>query len=289
MKNGSVMGMQKFLCKDCGHQFFDNNAYPKMRKEARIIAMALDLYFEGLSVRKVSRQLRRIFGVEVDPSSIWNWIQKYSRLVKAYVDTLQAENLGGEWHADETQIVSKGERDPWFWEVLDREIRFMVASHISTSRTDEDAVALFRQAKQRSRDKPRVIYVDGLGAYNKGYTKNFWTMRKEGRPKLTQKVGVSGKISNNPVERLHGTLKDRTKPIRGLGSNREGSRYKIETIRNVLKGWDVHYNFIRPHEALKGKTPAEAAGVRIELNDGWGDLITFATVYKTKAEITGMN
>ncbi|RLI89494.1 MAG: hypothetical protein DRO98_00925 [Archaeoglobales archaeon] len=73
------------------------------------------------------------------------------------------------------------------------------------------------------------------------------------------------------VERLHGTLKDRTKPARGLGSNRKSRRDRIETIENLLKGWEVHYNFVRPHTSLGGKIPAEVAGVE-GLND-WRTLI----------------
>ena len=260
-----------------------------MRNDGRIIATALDMYFEGLSVRKVSRQLQKIFREEIDPSTIWDWIQKYARFVKAYIDTLQVENLSGEWHVDETMIKSKGLNDPWFWEVLDKETRYLVASHLSKLRTEEDAIELFRQARQRAKDKPNAINVDGLGAYRKGYTKNFWVRYPERRPAFFQEVGLKGARSNNPVERLHGTLKDRTKPIRGLGSNRKGSRHKIETIENVLKGWDIHYNFVRPHGALGGKTPAQVAGVGIELNDGWSDLIQLATVYETQQEATSMN
>ena len=28
-----------------------------------------------------------------------------------------------------------------------------------------------------------------------------------------------------------------------------------------LDGWLVHYNYFKPHESLKGRTPAEAAGI----------------------------
>lgn len=42
----------------------------------------------------------------------------------------------------------------------------------------------------------------------------------------------------------------------------------------------VHYNFVRPHQSLDGKTPAEAAGINLNINDGWGDLIELATKYQ---------
>jgi len=72
------------------------------------------------------------------------------------------------------------------------------------------------------------------------------------------------------VERLQGTLKDRLKVTRGLENGEE-----------LLKGWFAHYNFVRPHQGLNGMTPAEAAGIDLNLNDGWGDLIEQATKYQT--------
>jgi len=86
---------------------------------------------------------------------------------------------------------------------------------------------------------------------------------------------MKSRVTNNVVERLHGTLKDRLKVTRGLENGVE-----------MLKGWFVHYNFVRPHQSLGGKTPAEAAGVNLNLNDGWGDLIELATKHETMKEIT---
>lgn len=53
-----------------------------------------------------------------------------------------------------------------------------------------------------------------------------------------------------------------------------------------MKGWFVHYNFVRPHQSLNGKTPAEAGGINLNMNDGWGDLIEQATKHETMKEIT---
>ncbi len=75
---------------------------------------------------------------------------------------------------------------------------------------------------------------------------------KEHRVEFVRRAGIRARETNNIVERLHGTLKDRLKVMRGLKSE--------ETAEIILSGWFVFYNFIRPHESLKGKTPAEAVG-----------------------------
>ena len=46
----------------------------------------------------------------------------------------------------------------------------------------------------------------------------------------------------------------------------------------------MHYNHVRPHQSLNDMTPAEAAGIKLNINDGWGDLIELATKYETIKE-----
>jgi len=57
-------------------------------------------------------------------------------------------------------------------------------------------------------------------------------------------------------------------------------------MKNLMKAhlWlkKVFYNFIRPHESLKGKTPAEAVGLDLGLKHKWHELIELATIYQVK-------
>lgn len=41
----------------------------------------------------------------------------------------------------------------------------------------------------------------------------------------------------------------------------------------IFEGNMIYYNFIRPHEGLDGRTPAEAAGVGIEEGNKWEGLL----------------
>jgi hypothetical protein len=56
------------------------------------------------------------------------------------------------------------------------------------------------------------------------------------------------------MERMNGEVRDREKTMRGL-KNLDSP---------ILKGIQVYHNFIKPNEGLKGKTPAEAAGIKVE-------------------------
>lgn len=51
---------------------------------------------------------------------------------------------------------------------------------------------------------------------------------------------------------------------------------KIVDMKNFLEGHRLYYNFIRPHEALNGKTPSEVAGITIEGNNKWLTLMRTA-------------
>jgi transposase-like protein len=236
-----------------------------MRIQARIISSSIDLYFEGLSVRKIQTQIDKLFGVHVSQMAVWKWIMKYSKLVSQYVETLSPQLLGI-YHVDETAIKCKGVQK-WFWEIIDSQSKFLVGSHLSSSRTTEDAIALFEKSIRVAKRKPTSIYCDGLPAYVDGYNKVFRTMLKETRPELIRRVGIRNIHNQNAVERLHSTLKDRIKPTRGLKDEK--------TVRTLLEGWVVHYNYVRKHQTLKGKTPAQASGLNVKSN--WYDLVKSAT------------
>jgi hypothetical protein len=80
---------------------------------------------------------------------------------------------------------------------------------------------------------------------------------RTGRPTIPRHQ-VDGSAHNNKMERMNGEVRDREKTMRGLKNS--GSP--------ILKGMQIHYS-IKPHMGLDGKTPAEAAGIRVEGEDKW--------------------
>jgi transposase InsO family protein len=61
-------------------------------------------------------------------------------------------------------------------------------------------------------------------------------------------------MNNNKNERFNGEIRDREKVMRGLK--------KKDTP--ILKGYQIFHNYIREHERLDGKIPAEACGKKVE-------------------------
>ena len=45
----------------------------------------------------------------------------------------------------------------------------------------------------------------------------------------------------------------------------------------ILMGYQLFHNYIRPHEGLDGKTPSEACGIKIEGANKWMTIIQNAS------------
>ena len=46
----------------------------------------------------------------------------------------------------------------------------------------------------------------------------------------------------------------------------------IKSAKLITDGWLLHYNYLRPHESLNGKTPAQIAGVKFPYRN-WQDIV----------------
>jgi transposase-like protein len=267
IKYGKKNNKQNYMCKECKRNFVNNLDFENMKYNPKIIALTLDLYFRGLSLRKICQHLKEFYELEVTHMSIYNWIEKYIGIMNEYVNTIQPD-IGNVWHTDEMMVKVDGSWE-YLWNVMDEQTRFQLASVVSTERHVRDARMVFQRAKQNSGGrKPKYIVTDGLGSYKRAVNKEFST--NNGETEHLWNVGIQHHPNNNHVERLHGTIRQREKVMRGL---------KIDTTP-IVEGHRLYYNFIKPHEALNGKTPSEEAGIIIEGNNKWLTLIKKAIKYK---------
>ncbi len=252
VKNGTKAGYQYYLCRACGHAFSGNDALPGMRFPPDRIASALRLFYEGLSLDKIRRELDSLYHVYPSDSTVYEWVVRYT---KAAIKEAKYTNIkvGSVWIADETVLKLDKDVHVWFWDIIDDDTRFLLGSHISLTRTIKDAQALMQGAFNRAGKVPRIIYTDKLAAYLDGIELTFGadTEHRQGSP---FDIGSN----NNLIERFHSTLKSRTEIMRGMQNP--------TTAALIMEGWLIYYNFIRPHEALRDlppkgvdKTPAQVA------------------------------
>ena len=257
VRNGKRRGTQYWLCKNCGRGFVDNQALPKMKYPAEAIGSAIYQYYTGSSLDEIRGHIDQHYNTRPSGSTIYSWLTRFS---KAAIDEAKKHTpkVGDTWVADET-VIRIGGKKYWLWDIIDEDTRFLLATHLSSARTTKDAQKLMEKASERADKTPKIVITDKLAAYLDGVELAFGADTKH----IPSKPFID-KDSTNVIERFHGTLKDRTKVMRGFK--------QTNTARLILDGWLVYYNFFRPHEYLKDKTPAQVAGIKFPY-ENWLDVV----------------
>jgi transposase-like protein len=256
-------GIQRFLCGNCGKTFSVNVGFERMKHNPQAITSAIQLYFSGESLRNTMKSLR-LLGVEVSYRTILNWIKKYVKLMQDYVEKI-VPNVSDTWRADELYVKIKGNMK-YLFALMDDETRFWIAQEVAESKYSHDARKLFQMGVKVTGKKPMTLITDGLPAYHDAYNKEFWTMKKP-RTEHINAIKLSGNMNNNKMERFNGEIRDREKTMRGLKTK----------DTPILTGYQLFHNYIRPHEGLEGKTPAEACGITVKGKNKWKTLIQNAS------------
>jgi len=263
-------GIQRFLCIDCGKTFSVNIGFEKMKHNPQAITSAMQLYFSGESLRNTQDSLR-LLGVEVSHQTVYNWINKYVALMKEYVEKI-TPNVSDTWRADELYLKIKGDMK-YLFALMDDETRYWIAQEVADTKYRHDARKLFQLGKKVTENKPMTLITDGLQAYHDAYKKEFWTTRKETRTEHIRQITIRGVTHNNKMERFNGEVRDREKVMRGLK----------KTDTPIITGYQIFHNYLRPHEGLNGKTPAEACGIKVEGKNKWITLIQNASCPKAES------
>lgn len=272
--------LTRYLCRACGFRFTGRNGYQKRRGDPEKIALALDLYFRGLSFRKVADHFLQAHALDVSPMTVYRWVRHYSRLAAKWMDD-QPARVGQRWHIDETVVNVNGQQR-YLWNVMDGDTRFLLATHISRARGMDDTRAPLKKAKRATPDRPTEIRSDGMNAYPAAIGSEFGHVGGSGSTGWVNPhrrvPSIRAKESNNPIERLHGTEKERTKIMRGF-DNDDGAAALAE-------GFRVHYHLVRPHQALE-TTPGEAAGLSALDGFRWKTLLEKAVTRKVTPATAG--
>ncbi len=266
----------RYRCKVCGARFTGREGFKNRRSDPDKIALALDLYFRGLSTRQVADHFRQAYGLRISHVAVYRWLVHYSRLAAEWLDA-QGLEVGKKWCIDETVVFVDGE-PRYLWNVLDSETRMLLATHISRSRTMDDTRAPLRRAKGMTPTRPEEVRSDGMMAYPYAVWKELGT-GTAGRGNPHRRVpSIRAADSNNRVERLHGSEKDRIRPMRGFDTDGGAA--------SLAEGYRVHYDAVRTHLAL-GTTPAEAAGLNLPDEFRWRAILERAVTRNVTGRANG--
>ncbi len=272
-KSGDV---QTYVCKSCGRRFIGREGFAKRRADPTNIARALDLYFRGMSIRKVREHLEQVEQLRVSHMTVFRWVVHYSKLAAEWMDA-QGARTSDRWHIDET-VVNVNGKNEYLWNVIDHETRFLLATHVSDNRSLANTRTPIHKAKAVTPDRPVDVLTDGMKAYPEAVNKELGRKATAfDDPKFVhggqfnphkRVPSIRAKESNNRIERFHGTEKERFKVMRAFDG-------ELGTVI-LAEGLRVHYNLVREHQAL-GMTPGEAAGIPVGDGFRWKRIIEEAS------------
>jgi hypothetical protein len=112
-----------------------------------------------------------------------------------------------------------------------------------------------------------------------------WLLFKEKEARFTrifQQLGLTRKTTADRLQELLSSRLVERKIYRRHGGEEIGDREKVvrgikKTDSPLIEGYQICHNYVRPHIGLKGKTPAEVAGIEVEGKDKWLTIIQNAS------------
>jgi len=241
----------RYQCKSCGKWFVDRKGFESFRHKSEVITAALDLRAKGVSLADVVDHLDQHYRVKVTRKTIFDWQNKFGKKLKSFTQTLKPV-IGGQVHADEMFVKVRKDWN-YYWDAIDYTTKFLVGDHLSVERSEEECETFLTDIKNCPINQPVQIHTDNSYDYPLPIQHVFG---KKGIIHVHYPAWKK-KFRNNPIERLHNTEKQSIKTFRGF-DNTKSTRKWFDFNR-------IYYNFLRKHTTLCQITPAEAAGIFLNL------------------------
>ena len=246
-------------CKECNKKRLEIPLQKGIQYDPKLIVFCLDLYFNGMSFRKVARSINDHFKLSMDHATVYYWVKKYIPQIKeAMNDLIMSNNEFTKLHVDEVYVRLRGQQNVnkmgYLWNIIDSKTRFLLASEVTKYRTTVNAKRIIQDVMYQLKKKPDLVITDKYPGYY---------------PAI-KKLGLqhsSNKRENNMVERLNGEMRARIKTQRGWKSDRT----------MTPDGFYLNYNFVTPHGALDGKTPAQMMNL-VDDKMSWYQLFEYSKV-----------
>lgn len=271
--------IQRYKCKDCNKTFTLDDGFFRMRNAPQKITCAIDLFYRGVSTRKVQEHFKAFYPHNSSWVSIYSWIIKYSKQISKFTNRLKL-SVSSEVQIDEVEYHRRkshkkklGVDKNWFIDSICPETKFMIASNYCKDRSQANAKNIIKTIKEKTENQIKFITTDGWLAYPTAIKKVYGFSNKTHKTNVEHNIKNASKGDgfNYPIERLHNNIRARTKVMRGF----HGS---INSANAIMKGYEIYYNFITRHQAINC-CPYQLAIPTFKLNseNKWLELINMAT------------
>lgn len=227
---------------------FGKHNFKRMRFPIHVILSALSMFYLGKnSFRNIALILKLPMNIKVSHTTISNWCTQFAPLFQDISLQLipMLDFNSDEWHMDETVIKIKGVKH-YLWLVVDSETRFVLGFHLSPYRNSPQAFTLMNAVKNLG--KPNAVVSDRYSAYKVPIKSVLQT-------KHIRVQSFQDDVTNNLIECFNKQFKAWYKTKQGFSS--------FKSANNLISTFIFFFNFIRPHSALNGLTPAECAGLNL--------------------------
>lgn len=255
--------IQRYSCKKCNKRFVVDDGFFRMRNNPHKITSCLDMYFRGISLRKIQEHLKAFYPHNATHMSVLRWIRKYSIMIGNYTDTLDIKNSESITF-DEMSFKTSGEQS-WFIDLMDMETRYIISSGYYMNRGYKELYEVLSKARKKSINETTQFYTDGFLGYPRVLKKTY--SYKTFAKKFSHIVTRGDNSFNWKIERLHNSIRSRTKIMRQFNA--------LHSAKAIMKGYEIFYNFCRKHQGIN-KYPYQLATDLKLGNNKWLELIYLA-------------
>ena len=229
-------------------KLFGKTDFKRMRYPVYVILMALSMFYLGKnSFRNIALILRTVMNIQVSHTTISNWCTRFAPMFQNIaLQLIPALNFNSdEWHADETVVKIQGVKY-YLWLILDSETRFVLGFHLDRHRDSPQAFTILESVKPMG--TPQAIVSDRYFAYQ-------MPVKTLHGVQHIRVQSFHDDITNNLIECFNKQFKAWYKTKQGFSS--------FASANNLISLFIFFYNFVRPHSALNGLTPAQCAGLHL--------------------------
>jgi putative transposase len=250
-KFGRYKNIQRWWCKRCKRKFTDNRAPPGMKTPQNMINSAVSMYYNGVPITTIRRQLLADYNIYPSDSIIHKWVYRDTENTLEHTRN-HKPSTGNRWIVFESSIMI-GPNKLWLFDIVDLKTRFLLASKFSQNRDAEDMTLLIETAREKVQKIPGDINIIAKRKY-------FGVIESVLGPNVQLSNSKYQQEEAHIAEYWNFVIRVRRKILRG--------QKLLNLAQLILNGWIFYQNYVVTQKFLKEKTAAQEAGIEYQYKDG---------------------